>query len=85
MPATFYKAKSVVISSTFLSFISPLNITTTPATYWFYLFIFVTTVMSFGVSSRHSVSFDAVSGSQTLNVKEDLRVSLSRGDPDDTG
>ena len=40
--------------------------------------------MSFSVSSGHSVSFDAVSGSQTLNVKEDLRVSLPRGDPDDS-
>ena len=84
MPVTFSKAKSVVISATFLSLISPLiNNYHTSNLLVLFIFIFVTTVMSFGVSSWHSVSFDAASGSQTMNVKEDLRASLCREEPDD--
>ena len=83
MPATFYKAKSVVVSLNSLSFISTSNTTISPAISGFvYLFI-TTVVMSFVGSSGHSVSFDALSGSQS-NVRRDLWVSLPRGDPEDS-
>ena len=82
LPATFNKAKSIVVSLNSLSFISISNTTISPATSGFvYLFI-TTVVMSFVGSSGHSVTLDALSGSQS-NVRRDLWVSLPRGDPED--